>query len=79
MREVKMLPGRKVEVTAAVTLKRKICRNAKGNIKITMNYSIDWSQCKICVHDPKIKQVKLSNTLRIGENIYKKIANRTTQ
>lgn len=68
--------GCKVYVTAHVTLKRKIRRNASGRVYISATVN-SLNPKKVCLKNPKLDKVRLSNTLRIGEGFYKWIANKT--
>ncbi|WP_445381334.1 hypothetical protein [Robiginitalea sp. IMCC43444] len=67
--------GCKVFVTAQVTLKRKIRRNAKGRVYISATVN-SFNPNKVCLKNPKLDKVRLSNTLRVGEAFYKWAANR---
>lgn len=67
--------GCKVTVIANVTLKRKIRRDAKGNVTITGTVS-EFNRDRVCFNNSKLDRIRLSNTLRIGEGFYKWIANK---
>lgn len=67
--------GCKIIVTANVTLKRKIRRNAKGLVIISATVK-SFSPTQVCLKNPQLDRIRLSNTLRVGEGFYKWIANK---
>jgi len=67
--------GCKAIVVADVKLKRKIRRDANGVIRITAVVDA-CTRREVCLKNSKIDKVRLSNTLRIGEAMYKWIANK---
>ncbi len=70
--------GCTVYTSMKVTLKRKIRRNAHGNVSIKAKVS-SFSANRVCLSDVKVTKVNLSRTLRIGEGFYKLAANKAIQ
>ncbi|MFP3942629.1 MAG: hypothetical protein ACLFWF_01975 [Alphaproteobacteria bacterium] len=68
--------GCRVKIQANVTLKRKIRRNAHGYI-VMSSLVTGLTPDSVCVAKAKVHKVRLSRTLRIGERIYRRVANRT--
>lgn len=67
--------GCTVNTSMRVTLKRKIRRNAHGNVSIRAKVS-SFSSDRVCLTDVKVTKVNVSRTLRIGEGFYKLAANK---
>ena len=64
--------GCSIVIMADVTLRRRFRRNATGTIRITVTLSeinLNASGGRACLTNPKIDQVRLSRTLRIGGKI----------
>ena len=66
--------GCSVKVKADVTLKRKVRRNGHGHVIVKGKVSQEGGQ--LCLSNPKVKRVKLSRTTRVGEGVYKWVANK---
>lgn len=69
--------GCKVKVSMNAELKRKIRRDADGfvDVEVTVrNFQIldRGRAARVCVKDPKLKNVKMSRTTRLGEKFYRK-------
>lgn len=69
----------RIKVDLDAKLKRKLRRNASGRIVVRGDLELrylrgNWSAC---VHNSKVTSVKLSHTARIGEGVYRKVANKT--
>lgn len=67
--------GCKAIVIADVKLKRKIRRNANGTVRITAIVD-KYTKKQVCLKNPKLDKIRLSNTLRVGEGFYKWVANK---
>jgi len=67
--------GCKAIVVADVNLKRKIRRNANGTVRITAIVD-KYTKKQVCLKNPKLDKIRLSNTLRVGEGFYKWVANK---
>ena len=67
--------GCTVRTSMKVTLKRKIRRDAHGNVGIKANVA-SFNGNQVCLSNVKVTDVNLSRTLGIGENIYKLAANK---
>ena len=66
-----------VTINADVTLIRKIRRNARGNMRMTARVnSFDPTRNQICLSGSRVDSLRLSRTLRLGEAVYRWIANR---
>lgn len=63
-----------LRATLDVTLKRKIRRDAHGTVVVKGTLAVRDN--KICVVNPSVADVDLSNTLNIGEGVYKLVANK---
>ena len=59
---------------ADVTLKRKIRQDANGHV--TLKGALQISNGRICIANASVADVSLSNTLNIGEAVYKWVANK---
>lgn len=70
------LDGCNVVVNINATLKRKIRRDAHGIVTVAGNLSYDNYNKTWCVQNIRITKMKLSRTLRIGERIYTRFANK---
>ena len=70
--------GCTVNTSMKVTLKRKIRRDAHGNIGIRANVA-SFNASRVCLSNVRVTDVSLSRTLGIGENIYKMAANKAIQ
>lgn len=57
-----------------VTLQRKIRSNADGNV--TVKGTLALRNGKICIVNTSVADVDLSNTLNLGEAVYKLVANK---
>lgn len=57
-----------------VTLKRKIRRDAHGDV--TVKGTLALRNGKICIVNTSVADVDLSNTLNLGESVYKLVANK---
>ena len=57
-----------------VTLKRKIRRDASGHVILKGTLRLDGG--KICIANTSVADVDVSNTLNIGEAVYKWVANK---
>ena len=58
-----------------VTLKRKIRRNAHGHVRIEAKV-VEAGRDHLCLSEVRVTEVNLSRTLRIGEAVYRGVANR---
>lgn len=67
--------GCKMRLKAKVKLKRKIRKDAIGNITFTANVR-SFSREQICLGKTKVVKIALSNTGGLGESFYKLIANK---
>lgn len=70
--------GCRVTVDLDVTLERRIRRDAHGSVRIRGDAEarlIDTRTAEICIEDPEVVDVDLSNTTIVGEAIYRGIAN----
>lgn len=71
--------GCRVDATLDVTLRRRIRRDAHGTMKVHATVtSVDLQHrdgVEICIADPRLDRVRLSNTLRLGEAVYRWVAN----
>lgn len=71
--------GCRVDATLDVTLRRRIRRDAHGTMKVHATVtSVDLQHpggVEICIADPQLDRVRLSNTLRLGEAVYRWVAN----
>ncbi len=62
-------------ITVDATMRRKIRRNASGRLILRAQlHSVSYNY--ICLRDPEVKQVHLSNLGMIGEGFYKRRGNR---
>ena len=70
------LSGNLVYLTFDVKLKRKLRRDAHGYIIVKGTYGFNFSGTspQVCLSNPSVTKVKLSNTLRLGEAFYRKFA-----
>ncbi|AFY56854.1 hypothetical protein Riv7116_4433 [Rivularia sp. PCC 7116] len=69
--------GCRIKAKTKVTLKRKIRRDAHGNVKIRADItSFNLASKRLCYRNAKVTDVNLSRTLRIGERVYKWVANK---
>lgn len=74
--------GCKIIAIARVVIDRKVRKNAKGTIEIradvvSVKNLLSTTETKsICVKNAKIKNVNVSNTLKIGEKFYEWAANK---
>ncbi|MDJ0733936.1 MAG: hypothetical protein QNJ47_07605 [Nostocaceae cyanobacterium] len=69
--------GCRIKAKTKVTLKRKIRRDAHGNIKIRADItSFDLAGKRLCYKNAKVTDVSLSRTLGIGERVYRWAANK---
>ncbi len=57
-----------------VTLKRKIRRDAHGSVIVKGTLAVKGG--KMCITNTSVADVDLSNTLNIGEGVYKIVANK---
>ncbi len=64
----------RVNVNADVTLERKIRRDASGVIQLSSAINL-LSASQVCLRDPRVDRVDLSNTGIIGESFYRTFAN----
>lgn len=73
---VESLSGTNCSIRAKldVTLKRKIRRDAHGSV--TVKGTLAVRNGKICVANTSVADVDLSNTLNLGEAVYKLVANK---
>lgn len=71
--------GCRVDATLDVTLRRRIRRNAHGTMKVHATVtSVDLQHpegVEICIANPQLDRVRLSHTLRLGEAVYRWVAN----
>lgn len=70
--------GCRITVVANVTLKRKIRRDARGTVTLKGNVTVDnlgGSVFDLSFSNVRVTDVSLSNTLRIGEAVYRWVAN----
>ena len=58
------------------TLKRKVRRDARGDIKLKANVA-SFDRNRICLSNVRVSNVSLSRTLNIGEAIYRRVANKS--
>jgi hypothetical protein len=69
--------GCRIQAKTKVTLKRKVRRDAHGNVKIRADItSFNLASKRLCYGNAKVTDVNLSRTLRIGEAVYKWVANK---
>lgn len=67
--------GCKAQVTLDATMQRKIRKNASGTLTLEADlHSISGNY--ICIRNPKVTDVNLSNLGAIGENFYRRRGNR---
>ncbi len=66
--------GCRATTVVRVTLKRKIRRDARGTVQVAAN--VDANVNEICLNKPRVEDVRLSHTLRIGEAVYRFVANK---
>ena len=69
--------GCEATLEVEVKLKRKIRRDANGIITVKGTVSeANFTGRRVCISNARIDKLKLSKTLRIGEALYKRVANR---
>lgn len=69
--------GCRIKANTKVTLKRKIRRDAHGNVKIRADITdFNLASKRLCYKNAKVTDVDLSRTLGIGEAVYKWVANK---
>lgn len=68
--------GCDVLIRSNVTLKRKVRRDAHGNVNLRAKV-VRFEDDEVCIAEPKVTSVNLSRTLGVGERAYKWVANRT--
>ena len=69
--------GCRIKGNLKVTLKRKVRRDAHGNVKIRADItSFNLANKRFCFKNAKVTNVNLSRTLRIGERVYRWAANK---
>lgn len=64
-----------INAVANVTLKRKLRRDAHGTVSMKGDVYLG-NGLKLCIANPRVTDVSLSNTLEIGESIYQWVANK---
>lgn len=69
------IEGCQVNASFDVTLRRKIRRNAHGQFRIAANV-VSVARDRICLSNVRVTNINLSRTLRIGEAVYRGVANR---
>ncbi|WP_299405818.1 hypothetical protein [Acaryochloris sp. IP29b_bin.148] len=68
--------GCRMKVNAHVTLKRKVRRDAHGTVKMKARItSFSLARGKVCYDEARVTDVSLSRTLKVGERVYKWVAN----
>jgi hypothetical protein len=67
--------GCTVYTKANVTLKRKIRRDAHGHVRMKATVS-SFNGNRVCLRSPRVTSVSLSRTLKIGEAVYRWVANK---
>ncbi|MEL6979138.1 MAG: hypothetical protein AAGM38_10710 [Pseudomonadota bacterium] len=68
--------GCQVSLRANVHLKRKIRRDAHGHIWMVGQVTdLNIGDRRVCISNIRLNRVKLSRTMRVGEAIYRKVAN----
>jgi len=66
--------GCRTHIDANVTLKRRIRRNAHGNVR--MSAQVSFATRRLCILRPRVDRIRLSRTTRLGEAVYRAVANR---
>jgi hypothetical protein len=68
--------GCRMTTTVNVTLERKIRRDAHGTVQVGADItSLNIPNRQLCYNNARVSNVNLSRTLRIGETVYKWVAN----
>lgn len=73
--------GCNMTIPMKVVLKRKIRRDASGTATVkavmkNLRYNPGTGDGRSCVKNARIDDIDVSNTLRVGEAIYRRVANR---
>ena len=68
--------GCKLKMKLRVKLKRKVRRDAVGNIRMSARVS-SFSRTRVCVRNAKVEGVNLSHTTSLGEAVYRMVANQS--
>jgi hypothetical protein len=76
VRSVRAVSGTNCKIGAEVnvTLERRIRRDASGVISVRGDLNLNNG--KLCISNAQVIGVSLSNTLGVGEAIYRRVANR---